>query len=132
MLDFLDDWLPQTMQYAMLIAGKDFWRVWIDGDRSITSVMNYGELIEQFFGDLHSLDFVKEANAKLADYPKLCSLAVKFVADLDDFDRNWGKIGLSELEILKLEEWADLKKISRDLITEYWNYSDIVIRSKLS
>jgi hypothetical protein len=132
MIDFRNHWLPEIIGYAALITGPDFWNVWIDGDRSITSVMNYGELIEQFFGDLHSLEIVKEANEKLVDHPKLCGLAVKFVAELDDFDRVWGKIGLSDLEILKLDAWANLKKISRDLITEYWNYSDIAIHSKLS
>jgi hypothetical protein len=53
-----DVWIGQIGRYAVLLADRDIMRkVWVDKDRSITSVLNFDELFEQVFDDLDSDSF---------------------------------------------------------------------------
>ena len=47
-------WLEGVVRTCELIASEEaFFRTWVLGDRSITSIHYYDELFEQLIGDLH-------------------------------------------------------------------------------
>ena len=54
MIEF-EDWFRQIVTTSELLASKNaLERTWLQGDKTITSIVDFGELYEQVFGDLDS------------------------------------------------------------------------------
>jgi len=54
MIDF-ETWFSQIVTTCELVASEDALpRTWVGGERSVTSIIDFGELYEQVFGDLDS------------------------------------------------------------------------------
>jgi hypothetical protein len=52
MIEF-EAWFCQIVTTCELVASEDaLWRTWVGGERTITSIIDFGELYEQVFGDL--------------------------------------------------------------------------------
>src|SRR5690348_13036878 len=102
-------WFSGIIGTCELITNKDaFYRTWVLGDHSLTSIHYYDELFEQLVGDLHLDDCIQQFAADLERHGAFKAF-VEFSVALHTLDRQIES--LAELRnsaaLLNSREWAD-------------------------
>lgn len=116
MIDFHEVWLPQIIGYAELISGPDLWKVWINKETEITSVIDFGELYEQLIGDLDSDFMLGHCEYEISNNPSLCTALKDFFVKFHEVNKLIEMNNLSSYQLLKSDLWLDLARISKRII----------------
>ena len=115
----LETWLPQIVTTCELVASSDaFTRTWLEGNRVITSIIDFEELYEQIFGDLDSDACLVKFGKTIDD--ETCEAVSVFLASLRVVDAK--READSELRdhpvlLLKSEEWRNASQAARAVIS---------------
>jgi hypothetical protein len=110
MIDLGKIWLPQIIWYANFISRPDdVWEVWVNGNRNVTSVTNFDELITQVFDDLDSDQIVLNSLPNM-DGPSDLKIALKDFIDELDYVERLDRLGSfrDSKHLLESSEWARL------------------------
>jgi hypothetical protein len=114
----LDVWVDGICSTAELVAEEGlFEKVWLKGDKSITSILEPEELFEQIFEGLDADNFEnsKEFNLQLDSYQK--QKISNFLAKLRELEEY---VNLNDLNddpsiVLKCKVWIELRAIASSL-----------------
>lgn len=117
MIDVDEVWIPGILRYARFITDQDMIEnVWLRGETGLTSVTDYGELIEQIFGGLDSSSIVEDLSSPPMD-KELVHRITDFIHTLDKMDRTtFTHNGITEEQILLSNEWKYIQSLAKRVI----------------
>jgi len=113
-----ENWFANIASTADLIASKDaLWRAWVEGDRTITSAHDYGELAQQVLDDLDLEQLTKHFSSELRNIHALETL-VAFSRAFLGVDRSLEKNPIlhDPSELLKSSEWGSLMEAAQRIV----------------
>lgn len=116
MIDF-EVWFCQIVTTCELIASEDALpRTWVGEERTITSVIDFGELYEQIFGDLDSdACLIKFASTMDADARAAVERFLNLVKNLDSLVE--GQPDLKDpARLLASAGWREIREAARSII----------------
>lgn len=116
MIDF-EYWIANIVSTCELIASDSLRKVWIYGDRSLTSIHNYDELYVQLNDGLRIGELIEEFSSRIGDENTLRVLR-EFAESLPILDRSIE--GASQLRnpaaLLSSPQWEVVKKSAQRVI----------------
>ena len=116
MIEF-DNWFKNIVATSDLIASEDaLFKVWVGGDRTITSAYDYGELAEQVLGDLELEEQTKHFSSQLEKLNALAPMTafIRTFLNVDQSVKDNPTL-LDARTLLKSTHWASLRKAARDI-----------------
>ncbi len=115
--DYFQYWFEGVVSTCGLIASDAFWRVWVLGDREITSIHYPGELFEQMLGDLHLKDLSAGFRCSLerAGAARVVSAFVKELIRLEQITKSHAELRDPKV-LLDSAEWRVLQAAAQGVV----------------
>jgi hypothetical protein len=104
-------WLDQLVSYCNFVVSTAPRRVWVEGEKDVTSAYNFGEFLVQTLDGL-DLDNLISENADSLRALGLYDFTVDFYRALLRLEEVFGHEPVAATAVLESAEWANLRVIA--------------------